>query len=133
MGARVAGELARRYRGHPLPPDTLRLGFFGSAGQSFGAFCVEGMSLHLEGEANDGVGKGMSGGEIVLRPLRDRGRVGVAGRSPVPAWVIEPDLAPWRARAHAADSTPGLATPAIRSSVCASASRPPTPPARPLR
>jgi len=79
VGARVAGELARRYRGHALPPNTLRLGYFGSAGQSFGAFCVEGMSLHLEGEANDGVGKGMSGGELALSPPRDRGRAGIEG------------------------------------------------------
>ena len=76
VGARVAGELARRYRGRTLPPGTLRLSFLGSAGQSFGAFCVEGMSLHLEGEANDGVGKGMSGGEIVLRTPRGRARGG---------------------------------------------------------
>ena len=76
VGARVAGELARRYRGRTLPPGTLRLSFLGSAGQSFGAFCVEGMSLHLEGEANDGVGKGMSGGDIVLRTPRGRARSG---------------------------------------------------------
>src|SRR5207253_122220 len=55
---------------------TIRLSFVGSAGQSFGAFCVEGMSLHLDGEANDGVGKGMSGGEIVLRAPRGRARRG---------------------------------------------------------
>jgi glutamate synthase domain-containing protein 2/glutamate synthase domain-containing protein 1/glutamate synthase domain-containing protein 3 len=76
VGGRIAGELSRRYRGQPLPPSTLRLAYLGSAGQSFGAFCVEGMSLFLDGEANDGVGKGMSGGEIVLRPPRDRGRPG---------------------------------------------------------
>jgi glutamate synthase domain-containing protein 2/glutamate synthase domain-containing protein 1/glutamate synthase domain-containing protein 3 len=68
VGALIAGELARRLPGHPLPPETLRLRFRGSAGQSFGAFCVEGMQLVLEGEANDYVGKGMSGGEIVVRP-----------------------------------------------------------------
>ncbi|PYQ16416.1 MAG: glutamate synthase large subunit [Acidobacteria bacterium] len=73
VGARVAGELSRRYRGRPLPPGRLRLSFRGSAGQSFAAFCIEGMSLRLEGEANDGVGKGMSGGELVLRPPRDQG------------------------------------------------------------
>src|SRR2546428_12404232 len=52
------------------------MSFLGSAGQSFGAFCVEGMSLHLEGEANDGVGKGMSGGDLVLRTPRGRARSG---------------------------------------------------------
>jgi glutamate synthase (ferredoxin) len=68
VGARLAGELARRYRGHLLRPSAIRLRFSGSAGQSFGAFCVEGMALALEGEANDYLGKGMSGGEIVVRP-----------------------------------------------------------------
>jgi glutamate synthase (ferredoxin) len=68
VGAAIAGELARRLPGHPLPPNTVRLSYRGSAGQSFGAFCVEGMRLSLEGEANDYVGKGMSGGEIVVRP-----------------------------------------------------------------
>jgi glutamate synthase (ferredoxin) len=69
VGARIAGEIARRYRGRPLRPATLRLGYRGSAGQSFGAFCVEGMQLTLDGEANDGVAKSMSGGEVVVRPF----------------------------------------------------------------
>jgi glutamate synthase domain-containing protein 2/glutamate synthase domain-containing protein 1/glutamate synthase domain-containing protein 3 len=69
VGARIAGEIARRYRGRTLRPATLRLDYRGSAGQSFGAFCVEGMQLSLDGEANDGVAKGMSGGEVVVRPF----------------------------------------------------------------
>lgn len=69
-GARVAGELARLLRGRRLAEGTLQLHFRGAAGQSFGAFAVAGMSLVLEGEANDYVGKGLSGGEIVLRPRR---------------------------------------------------------------
>jgi glutamate synthase domain-containing protein 3 len=68
VGARIAGELARRFRGQRVPPGTLRLACHGTAGQSFGAFCVDGMHLSLEGEANDYVGKGMSGGEIAVRP-----------------------------------------------------------------
>jgi glutamate synthase domain-containing protein 3 len=69
VGARIAGELTRRYRGRlAMPEDTLELSYRGSAGQSFGAFCIEGMRLELTGEANDFVGKGMSGGEIVVRP-----------------------------------------------------------------
>ena len=67
-GARIAGELARRYRGRKLPPGTIQLRYKGTAGQSFGAFCVDGMELMLKGEANDYVGKGMSGGEIVISP-----------------------------------------------------------------
>jgi glutamate synthase domain-containing protein 2/glutamate synthase domain-containing protein 1/glutamate synthase domain-containing protein 3 len=70
VGARVAGELARRLRGHSLPADTLKLEYRGAAGQSFGAFATTGMRLLLEGEANDGVGKGLCGAEIVLRPRR---------------------------------------------------------------
>jgi glutamate synthase domain-containing protein 3 len=78
VGARVAGELARRFRGRPQPAGNIRLRYRGSAGQSFAAFCVEGLRLVLEGEANDYVGKGMSGGEVVLRPRRrDRTRGGV--------------------------------------------------------
>ncbi len=68
VGARLAGEIARRYGDAGLPPGTLRVTFRGSAGQSFGAFCINGMYLTLIGEANDYVGKGMAGGEIVLRP-----------------------------------------------------------------
>ena len=69
VGARLAGELAtRRRKAHA--PLALELAYRGSAGQSFGAFCVEGMSLRLEGEANDYVGKGLSGGEISIRAPR---------------------------------------------------------------
>jgi glutamate synthase domain-containing protein 3 len=68
VGGRVAGALALRRRGRPLPAASLRLRYEGSAGQSFGAFCIEGMDLALTGEANDYVAKGMSGGRIALRP-----------------------------------------------------------------
>ena len=70
VGARIAGELARRFRGRALEPGTIRLHYCGAAGQSFGAFCVAGLHLRLEGEANDSVGKGMSGGEIAILPSR---------------------------------------------------------------
>jgi glutamate synthase (NADPH/NADH) large chain/glutamate synthase (ferredoxin) len=68
VGARIAGEMAGRLRGRRLAPGTVSLDYRGSAGQSFGAFCIDGMRMTLEGEANDHVGKGMSGGEIVLIP-----------------------------------------------------------------
>ncbi len=71
VGARLAGEIARRYGDAGLPAGTIEIRFQGSAGQSFGAFCVPGMRLCLEGEANDYVGKGMGGGEIVIRPPAD--------------------------------------------------------------
>ena len=73
VGARVAGEVARLLRGRRLSEGTLKLHFRGAAGQSFGAFAVTGMSLTLEGEANDYVGKGLSGGEIIIHP-RPTGR-----------------------------------------------------------
>jgi len=68
VGARVAGEIAYRYRGDGLPEGTIELQFTGSAGQSFGAFCHTGLRLVLTGEANDYVGKGMGGGEVAVRP-----------------------------------------------------------------
>ena len=71
VGARIAGRLALREGNVGLPPGSIRLRFQGSAGQSFGAFTVPGMRLELEGEANDYVGKGLSGGELVIRPFRE--------------------------------------------------------------
>ncbi len=68
VGARLCGEIARRYGEEGLPDGTIRLRFRGSAGQSFGAFLTPGVQLTLEGEANDYVGKGMHGGEIAIFP-----------------------------------------------------------------
>jgi glutamate synthase domain-containing protein 3 len=68
VGARVAGQIVAWTNGGHAPPRVVQLHFRGSAGQSFGAFCVDGMRLVVDGEANDYVGKGMSGGEIVVRP-----------------------------------------------------------------
>ena len=67
VGARVAGAIAKRY-GNSGFEGQLQLNFKGSAGQSFGAFNLPGMVLTLEGEANDYVGKGMHGGEIIIKP-----------------------------------------------------------------
>ena len=72
VGARIAGELVRTHGGAG-PGEPMRLRFRGSAGQSFGAFTLPRMHLHLEGEANDHVGKGLCGGEIVIRPFRGAG------------------------------------------------------------
>jgi glutamate synthase (ferredoxin) len=68
VGTKIAGEVAYRYGSAGLPEGTIELHFAGTAGQSFGAFTTRGMKLVLHGEANDYVGKGMSGGEIVVRP-----------------------------------------------------------------
>jgi glutamate synthase (NADPH) large chain len=68
IGARLAGEIARQHGDAGLGDATIALEFHGSAGQSFGAWNAPGMQLVLHGEANDGVGKGMAGGRIVVRP-----------------------------------------------------------------
>jgi len=68
VGTHLSGQIAYQRGNHALPPGTIDLTFTGSAGQSFGAFLVGGLKLLLNGEANDYVGKGMAGGEIVIRP-----------------------------------------------------------------
>jgi glutamate synthase (NADPH/NADH) large chain/glutamate synthase (ferredoxin) len=68
VGAMLSGEITRRHGSAGLPPGAIQFHFEGTAGQSFGAFCVNGLSLTLEGESNDYLGKGMSGGEIVVFP-----------------------------------------------------------------
>jgi glutamate synthase (NADPH/NADH) large chain/glutamate synthase (ferredoxin) len=72
IGTKLSGEIAYLYGDLGLPPNTIELRFAGSAGQSFGAFLVRGVRLILTGEANDYVGKGMCGGEIVVMPTRQR-------------------------------------------------------------
>src|SRR5207248_2641883 len=68
FGARLAGELARKYGAEGLPEGTVVVEATGTAGQSFGAFATRGMLLVLEGDANDYVGKGLSGGVLAVRP-----------------------------------------------------------------
>jgi glutamate synthase (NADPH) large chain len=67
-GARLSGEIARRHGAKGLPDGAIRVHFTGSAGQSFGAFLTAGVELHLAGDANDYVGKGLSGGRLTIRP-----------------------------------------------------------------
>jgi len=67
-GAMLSGEIAKRYGHAGLPHDTIVARFTGTAGQSFGAFLARGVTFELEGDANDYVGKGLSGGRIVVRP-----------------------------------------------------------------
>ncbi|MBD3611255.1 MAG: glutamate synthase large subunit, partial [Hydrogenovibrio crunogenus] len=73
IGARIAGEIAQRYGNHGMKDAPITLSLTGIAGQSFGVFNVDGLNLYLEGDANDYVGKGMSGGEIVVRPVKEHG------------------------------------------------------------
>ncbi len=71
VGTMLGAEVTRRYGGAGLPDGTIEITFTGSAGQSFGAFLPPGITLRLFGDANDYVGKGLSGGRIVLRPAPD--------------------------------------------------------------
>ncbi|MBF0195012.1 MAG: glutamate synthase subunit alpha, partial [Magnetococcales bacterium] len=68
VGAMLGGAISKQFGASGLPEDTININFEGVAGQSFGAFNVGGVSLHIAGSANDYVGKGMSGGRIVVHP-----------------------------------------------------------------
>ena len=70
-GAMLSGEIAKRYGHAGLPDDTISITLRGTAGQSFGAFLAKGVTLDLVGEGNDYVGKGLSGGRIIVRPPED--------------------------------------------------------------
>jgi glutamate synthase (NADPH/NADH) large chain len=74
-GAMLSGEVARRYGHAGLPTDTIHVKLTGTAGQSFGAWLAKGVTFELEGEGNDYVGKGLSGGRIIVRPSVDTGIV----------------------------------------------------------
>ena len=68
VGTITGAEVTRRHGGEGLPEDTIRIRFKGSAGQSFGAFIPKGMTFILEGDSNDYIGKGLSGGKIIVYP-----------------------------------------------------------------
>ena len=68
VGTMLGYEVTKRYGGQGLPDDTIRITFTGSAGQSFGAFVPRGMTMTLVGDANDGFGKGLSGGRLAVFP-----------------------------------------------------------------
>ncbi|MGZ8215064.1 MAG: glutamate synthase large subunit, partial [Methylosarcina sp.] len=71
FGAMLSGEVAKRYGHKGLPEDTIAINVKGTAGQSFGAFLAQGISIQLEGDGNDYVGKGMSGGRIAIFPPKE--------------------------------------------------------------
>ena len=68
VGTMLSGEIAKRWGSEGLPDDTIKFQFTGSAGQSFGAFLARGVTLTLEGDANDYTGKGLSGGRVIVYP-----------------------------------------------------------------
>ncbi|MGE0229113.1 MAG: glutamate synthase large subunit [Dehalococcoidia bacterium] len=71
VGTILGSELTRRYQNAGLPDDTIDIHFRGSAGQSFGAFVPAGMTLRLEGDSNDYIGKGLSGGKLIVHPPKE--------------------------------------------------------------
>ena len=71
VGTMLGHEVTKRYRGEGLPENTIDITFTGAAGQSFGAFLPRGITLRLEGDGNDYVAKGLSGGRIIVRPPRE--------------------------------------------------------------
>jgi len=73
VGTMLGAELTRRYGGDGLPDDTIHVDFKGSAGQSFGAFLPNGITMNLEGDSNDYFGKGLSGGKLVVYPPASAG------------------------------------------------------------
>jgi glutamate synthase domain-containing protein 3 len=70
VGTMLSGEVAKKFGAGGLPEDTIRVKFTGSAGQSFGAFLSKGVTLELEGDANDYTGKGLSGGKLIIYPQK---------------------------------------------------------------
>ena len=70
-GTMLSGEVAKRYGHAGLPEDTIQIKFTGTTGQAFGAWVTRGVTLEVEGEANDYVGKGLSGGKLIVYPPRD--------------------------------------------------------------
>lgn len=81
FGALLSGEIAKYYGNKGLPEDAIRLNIKGIAGQSFGAFLINGISLYLEGAANDYVAKGMHGGKIVIVPKNHSQNISCAGNT----------------------------------------------------
>ena len=71
VGAMLSGYIVRKYPRENLEKDTITINFKGSAGQSFGAFLTDGVTFRLEGDANDYLGKGLSGGKIIVSPPKD--------------------------------------------------------------
>jgi glutamate synthase (ferredoxin) len=71
VGTMLGYNVTKRYGGEGLPDDTIQLQFSGSAGQSFGAFLPRGITLKLEGDSNDYVGKGLSGGKVIVYPPKN--------------------------------------------------------------
>ena len=119
VGTLLGHEVTKRYGGDGLPDDTIDITFTGSAGQSFGAFVPAGITLRLEGDANDYVGKGLSGGRIV---------VGRRGRAP--GFVAEDNIIAGNVILYGATGGRGVPPRASSASGSACATRAPPPSSR---
>jgi len=86
VGTMLGAEITRKFGGAGLPTDTIDVTFHGSAGQSFGAFIPSGLTLRLYGDSNDYVGKGLSGGRVIIRP--DERAVFASGENVIAGNVI---------------------------------------------
>jgi glutamate synthase (NADPH/NADH) large chain len=73
IGTILSNEISKKYKGDGLPDDTIHFKFTGTAGQSFGAFNTQGVTLELEGDSNDYFGKGLSGAKLIVYPSQDAG------------------------------------------------------------
>ncbi len=116
VGTMLGSELTRRWGGEGLPDGTIDVTFRGSAGQSFGAFVPQGITLRLEGDANDYFGKGLSGGTLVLRPPR-------TARFVAEENVIAGNVILYGATARRRCSS---AVSSVNASACATRARPPS-------
>ncbi len=81
FGARISGEIAKYYGNAGLPDESITLRLKGVAGQSFGAYLINGLALYLQGAGNDYVGKGMNGGKIVITPTTQGEKISCAGNT----------------------------------------------------
>lgn len=81
VGTKISGDIARKFGARGLPEGTFELSFAGSAGQSFGAFLASGLTLRLVGETNDYLGKGLSGGKLIVRPFQSGVSEVIAGNT----------------------------------------------------
>ena len=89
VGAMISGEITRLYGLAGLPDDTITVDFTGSAGQSFGSFLCKGMTFKLIGDANDYMGKSLSGGRIIVTPSRRRNSMPRRTSLPAIRWDTE--------------------------------------------
>ena len=111
VGTMLGSMVTRRFGGEGLPDGTIDLTFTGSAGQSFGAFLPRGITMRLVGDANDYVGKGLSGGRIVVRPARRRRSPPRTTSSPATSSATAPPAARCSCAAGSASGS-ACATPA---------------------